>query len=92
MASPSQDFDATHTPRALEDELGLQDGVRYLVSNVGETVALFRAAAAQPDVAARGHPVGPYDDIVVLPAAGLKTWCWSRHPDGAALIATSEEA
>ena len=90
MATASQDFDATGTPRALEDELGLTDGTPYLVSNAGETVALFRAAAAQPDAAARGHPLGPYEDITVIPAAGLKSWVWSRHPDGASLIVTAE--
>ena len=91
MASASQDFDATEAPRALEDELGLETGRPYLLSNAGETIALVRVAAAQPDAAARGHPVGPYEDIVVKPDDGVKSWCWCRHPDGAKLIVTAAE-
>ena len=91
MACASQDFDVTGTPVSLEDELSLTDGVQYLVANAGETIALPRVAASQPAAAARGHPLAPYADIIVLPASGLKTWVWALDPDGAKLIATEAQ-
>ncbi len=88
MASASQDLDLDATPKALEDELNLIDGTRYLVANAAESVIKMRVAAAQPGADSRGHFLPPYESITVLPAAGLKSWLWSLDPDGAKIIST----
>ena len=88
MPAASQDFDADGTPTALEDSLGLVTGTLYTVSYVGDAVAMVRVAASQPAATARGHPLGPYESLAMRPEAGVKTWAWSRDPDGAALIVT----
>ena len=99
MGAASQDFNATDTPRALEDELDLflgLDGSAALhrMTNAGETVALWRIADAQPAADARGHPLGPFETVTVRSALGpgtnpdFRTWVWSLHPDGAALVVT----
>ena len=89
MATLSQNFDATGTPQALEDVLGLTTGMTYFLSNAGETPALFRSAVTQPADDARGHPLSPFSSVTVTPETGCKTWCWSRHPDGAKLIVSA---
>lgn len=86
MAADSQDFDATGVPRALEDELSLTAGLRYTISNSGETLARLRIGATQPAADARGHPLRPYGSGVVRPETGVKHWLWSLDPDGAELI------
>ncbi len=88
MASASQDLDLDATPKALEDELGLIDGTRYLIANTGEGIIKMRAAAAQPGADSRGHFLPPYETIIVEPAAGLKSWFWSLDPDGGQIIST----
>ena len=94
MGIPSQDFDATETPRALEDKLSLFRDVPHRVTNVGETVALWRVAYTQPASGARGHPLGPFETVIVRSKLGpganpdFKTWFWSEHPDGAPLVVT----
>lgn len=88
MPAASQDFDATDTPRALEDMLGLTIGIRYTVSNTGDAVVMVRVAAMKPANTARGHPLGPYESMTIEPVAAVKTWAWTRDPDGAGLIVT----
>ena len=88
MASASQDLDLDATPKALEDELGLVDGTKYLVGNTGESLIRMRAAATQPGPGARGHTLPPYERIIVLPAPGVKSWFWNVDPDGGKIICT----
>lgn len=88
MPGESLDFDATETPVALEDVLTLAVGTLYTLANAGSTIALVRAGATAPSAVARGHPLRPYRSTGVEPASGVKTWVWSRDPDGASLILT----
>ena len=90
MASASQNLDLGSVPQALEDELNLVAGKRYLTENVGETLIRLRVAADQPGADSRGHQLGPYETITVIVVDGFRTWAWSRDPDGAKLIITEE--
>ena len=95
---PTQVFDVPAMPVDLLTASGL-DGTP-LVLEIGKTYigrfeaiggdavmrAIESAAGSPPNVDAVGLPVKPYEDLVVVPAAGLAVYVWERTGAGILVI------